>query len=349
MGFMMKEIATYRSSLYLVLLLVGFSISLHAQQYHVAGQIPIEGAGGWDYAYLDSANHQLYIAHSTQVDVLDVGSQKPVAAISGLKHVHGIAIADELNRGFITDGGDDVVVVFDLKSNRILQRVKAGNNPDGIVYDRSTQRVFACNGRSGDVTAINAKDGSVAGTIAVGGKLEFPAGDDQGSVFVNVEDKSEIVKLDPRGLKVLAHWALKGCDEPSGLAIDTGSHRLFAVCDNQTLAVVDYDSGKTVATVPIGEGPDATAYDADRKLVFSSNGESGTLTVVKQENADHYSVAGTVATEKSARTMALDPATHAIYLPAAKFGPVPAPSKEIPHPRPAALPGSFHLIVVSPI
>jgi DNA-binding beta-propeller fold protein YncE len=345
----MREIAMHRSSLCLALLSVGFSISLHAQQYHVTAQIPIKGAGRWDYAYIDSSNHQLYVAHSTQVDVVDVGSQKPVATISGLKHVHGIAIADALNRGFVTDGGDDVVVVFDLKSNSILQKVKAGNNPDGVVYDRATQRVFAFNGRSGDVTAINAKDGSVAGTVVLGGKPEFPASDDKGSVFVNIEDKNEIVKLDPQGLKVLARWALKGCDEPSGLAIDTGSHRLFSVCDNKTMAVVDYDSGKTVATVPIGEGPDAAAYDADKKLVFSSNGESGTLTIVKQESADKYSVASTVATEESARTMALDPATHAIYLPAAKFGPVPAPTKENQHPRPVVLPGSFHLIVVSPI
>ncbi len=337
-----------RSWLYLALLSVGFSISLHAQQYKVTGTIPVEGAGGWDYAYADSSNHQLYVAHNTQVDVIDLNTQKSAATISGLKHVHGIAIADELNRGFITDGGDNVVVVFDLKSNSILQRVKAGNNPDGVVYDRSTQRVFAFNGRSGDVTAINAKDGSVAGTIAIGGKLEFPASDDKGSVFVNVEDKSEIVKLDPQGLKVVAHWPLKGCDEPSGLAIDTGSHRLFSVCDNKTMAVVDYDSGKIVATVPIGEGPDATAYDADKKLIFSSNGESGTLTIVKQESADKYSVASTLTTEKSARTMALDPTTHVIYLPAAKFGPVPAPTKEVQHPRPAVVPGSFHLIVVSP-
>ena len=337
----------HRSKLF-AFLLVGVSLPLYAQQYKVTGQIPIKGSGGWDYAYVDSSNHRLYVAHSTQVDVVDLGSEKPVATIGGLKHVHGIAIADDLNRGFITDGGDDIVVVFDLKSNAILQRVKTGSNPDGIVYDTSTQRVFAFNGRSGDITAINAKDGSVAGTIAVGGKLEFPASDGKGSVFVNVEDKNEIVKLDPRGLKVVTHWPLKGCDEPSGLAIDIGSHRLFSVCGNKTMAVVDYDSGKEVATVPIGEGPDATAYDADKKLIFSSNGESGSLTVVKQESADTYSVVGNVPTEQSARTMALDSSTHKIYLPAAKIAPAPAATKDNPHPRPTAAPDSFHLIVVSP-
>ncbi len=223
-----------RRSALLSLFLVSFgAISLQAQQYKVTGNIPIEGTGGWDYAYVDSANHQLYVAHNSQVDVVDLNSEKPVAAITGLKHVHGIAVADELNRGFITDGGDNVVVVFDLKSNSILQRVKAGTNPDGVVYDKPTQRVFAFNGKSGDVTAINAKDGSVAGTVAVGGKPEFPASDGNGSVFVNVEDKSEIVKLDPQGLKVVARWPLKGCKEPSGLAIDSASHRLLHVCEQQ--------------------------------------------------------------------------------------------------------------------
>ncbi len=205
-----------RLTLCALLMFAGISASLHAQQYKVTGQIAIDGAGGWDYAYVDQSNHQLYIAHNTQVDVVDLRSEKPVASITGLKHVHGIATVDDLNRGFITDGGDNVVVVFDLKTNSILQRVKAGTNPDGVVYDAPTQRVFAFNGRSGDVTAINAKDGSVAGTIAVGGKPEFPTSDGKGSVFANIEDKNEIVKLDPKDLKVLAHWPLKGCDEPSG-------------------------------------------------------------------------------------------------------------------------------------
>jgi DNA-binding beta-propeller fold protein YncE len=337
-----------RLKLCAVLLVLGISAPVLAQQYKVTGQIPIEGVGGWDYAYVDFSNRRLYIAHNTQVDVISLDSEKPVATITGMKHIHGIAAADELNRGFISDGGDNVVVVFDLKSNAVLQRVKAGANPDGILYDAPSQRVFAFNGRTGDVTVINAKDGSVAGTIALGGKPEFPVSDGKGGVYDNIEDKSEIVKLDPQGLKVSARWPLKGCDEPSGLAIDTGSHRLFAVCDNQVMAVVDYDSGKVIATVPIGDGPDATAYDADKKLVFSSNGQSGTLTVVKQESADKYSVASTVTTEKSARTLALDPRTHKIYLPAAKFGPTPDATKDNPHPRPTVLPGSFHLVIVSP-
>jgi len=330
------------------LVTLGISASLFAQQYKVTGQIPIEGAGGWDYAYVDSANHTLYVTHGTEVQVVDLSTEKPTAKIVGMKRIHGVATADDLNRGFISDGGDNVVVVFDLKTDEILQRIKAGTNPDAILYDASTGRVFAFNGRSGDVTAIDAKDGSVVGSVDLGGKPEFAASDGKGFIYDNIEDKSEMVKLDAKTLKVVNRWPLKGCEEPSGLAIDTGAHRLFSVCDNQTMAVTDYDSGKVVATVPIGDGPDAAGYDADKKLVFSSNGE-GTLTVVKQEGADKYSVVQTVKTEKSARTMALDLKTHKIYLPAAQLGAAPAPTEETPHPRPPVVPGSFHLVVVSPL
>ena len=336
-----------RSTVYVFLLSLTISGSLCAQQYKVTGQIPIEGAGGWDYAHVDSANRQLYVTHGTEVQVVDLNTEKPTAKITGMKRLHGVATADELNRGFISDGGDNVVVVFDLKTNEILQRVKAGTNPDAIIYEPSTQRVFAFNGRSNDVTAINAKDGTVVGTVDLGGKPEFAVGDGKGFVYDNIEDKSEIVKLDAKTLKVVSRWLLKGCEEPSGLAIDTAAHRLFSVCDNKTMAVTDYDSGKVVATVPIGEGPDAAGYDADKKLVFSSNGE-GTLTVVKQESADKYSALETLKTEKSARTMALDPKTHKIYLPAAQFGPAPAPTQDNPHPRPPVVPGTFHLVVVGP-
>jgi YVTN family beta-propeller protein len=337
----------HRPRLFAVVFIVGISSALFAQQYKVTGQIPIEGAGGWDYAFVDSSNRQLYVAHGTEVDVVDLNSEKPTAKITGMKRVHGIATADSVNRGFITDGGDNVVVIFDLKTNEVLQKVKAGTGPDGIVYDAPTNRVLAFNGHSGDVTAIDAKTGTVAGTVDLGGKPEFPVSDGKSFVYDNIEDKSEIVKIDPKNLKVLARWPLKGCEEPSGLAIDTDAHRLFSVCDNKTMAVVDYDSGKIVATVPIGDGPDAAGYDADKKLAFSSNGE-GTVTVVKQESADKYSVAQTLKTEKSARTMALDPKTHKIYLPAAQFGPAPAPTPDNPRGRPPVVPGSFHLVVVSP-
>ena len=337
-----------RNALAAVLILLMAAVAANAQHYKVTGNIPIPGEGGWDYLYADSANRTLYVAHNSVVDVVNLDTDKPVATISGMKHVHGIAVAHSLNRGFISDGGSGEVVVFNLKTHAVLQKVKAGVNPDGIVYDPFSKRLFAFNGGSHDATAIDAATGKVAGTIALGGKPEFPVTDDKGNVYDNIEDKSEIVQLDPQALKVKHRWSVAPCEEPSGLVFDARTRRLFPVCDNKMMAVVDADSGKVVTTVPIGEGPDAAGYDAARKLVFSSNGHDGTLTVVKQEGADKYTVAETVTTEKSARTMALDPKTHKIYLAAAKLGPPPAATKEHPHPYPTVVPGTFHLVVVSP-
>jgi YVTN family beta-propeller protein len=328
-------------------LLLFVSSALYAQQYKVTGTIAIAGDWGWDYLVADGPSRVLYVSHGTQVELLDLDKETIVGKIDGMKRIHGIALAHDLNRGFISDGGDDDVVVFDLKSHAVLQKVKAGANPDGILYDPASKRVFAFNGRSSDVTAIDAASGKVLGTIPVGGKPEFPVSDGQGSVFANIEDKSEIVKIDPQSLKVIARWPLAPCEQPSGLAIDVSNQRLFAVCDDQKMAVVNAASGKIVTTVAIGDGPDAAAFDPETKLVFSSNG-AGTLTVVKQQSADRYSVAQTVTTEKSARTMALDPKTKKIYLSAAKFADAPAPTADNPHPRPKAIPGSFHLVVVSP-
>jgi YVTN family beta-propeller protein len=331
------------------LLLLAASLAANAQHYKVTGNIPIPGEGGWDYLYADSANRTLYVAHNTVVDVVNLDTQKPVGKISGMQHVHGIAVAEDLNRGFISDGGSGDVVVFNLKSHAVLQKVKAGMNPDGILYDPASKRVFAFNGGSKDATVIDAANGKVAGTIALGGKPEFPATDGKGDVYVNIEDKSELVRLDPRTLKIKQRWSIAPCEEPSGLALDVAARRLFPVCDNKVMAVVNADTGKVVTTVPIGEGPDAAGYDSARKLVFSSNGHDGTLTVVKQESPDRYAVVQTLTTEKSARTMALDAKTHKIYLAAAKLGPVPPPSKENPHPRfPSVVAGTFHLVVVSP-
>lgn len=330
------------------LIVLAASVTLNAQQsYKVVSRISLAGEGGWDYLFADSVTRQLYISHGSQVEVVDLDSQKPIAQITGLNRIHGIAVADDLNRGFISDGGDNVVAIFDLKSHSILQKVKAGTNPDGILYDPSSKRVFAFNGRSNDVTALDADSDKVVGTVALGGKPEFPVSDGKGKVYVNIEDKSEIVQLNPSTLQVEKRWSIAPCEEPSGLAMDTATRRLFSVCDNQKMAVMDADSGKVVAMVAIGNGPDAAAYDADKKLVFSSNGQDGTLTVIKQDSADKYSVLETVATEKSARTMTLDNKTHDIYLSAAQFGPPPTATADNPHPRPKITPGSFHILVVS--
>jgi DNA-binding beta-propeller fold protein YncE len=233
-----------------------------------------------------------------------------------------------------------------LKTNAIKSKVQAGTNPDGIVYDPASKRVFAFNGRSQNATAIDARTGKVDGTIALGGKPEFPVSDGQGNVYDNIEDKNEIVRIDSKNLTVTAHWSIAPCESPSGLAIDKENRRLFAVCDEKKMAVVDADSGKVVATPAIGEGPDAAAYDPGTKLAFSSNGE-GTLTVVRQKDKDTYEVVENVETARGARTMALDIATHKIYLSTAEFGPAPTPSANNPHPRPSIKPGSFKVLIVS--
>jgi YVTN family beta-propeller protein len=328
-------------------LLPWLSLPVNAQGYKNSGRIALEGEGGWDYLVVDSANRQLYVSHNTQVEVVDLASERPIAKITGMKHIHGIAVADDLNRGYISDGGDDVVVIFDLKTHSVLQKAPAGKNPDGILYDPYSKRVFAFNGRSNDVTAIDAATGQVAGTVALDGKPEFPASDGKGNVYANIEDKSEIVQLDPVALKVKKIWSLSPCEEPSGLAIDLAARRLFSVCSNKKMAVVNADSGQVIATVAIGDGPDAAGYDPGSKLIFSSNGE-GTLTVVRQDSPDKYTVLGNVPTERSARTMALDTQTHKIYLSAAQLGTAPAATADNPHPRPKIVPGSFHVLVVSP-
>jgi YVTN family beta-propeller protein len=202
-----------RICLFIGLLLLGLSLQGNAQHYKVNGRIPLGGEGGWDYLFADSANGQLYVSHGTQVEVVDLASEKPVAKITGMKRIHGIAVANDLNRGYISDGGDDVVLIFDLKSNAVLQKVPAGKNPDGILYDPYSRRVFAFNGRSNDVTAIDAASGKVAGTIALDGKPEFPVSDGKGNVYANIEDKSEIVQLDPQTLKVKKTWPLSPCED----------------------------------------------------------------------------------------------------------------------------------------
>jgi YVTN family beta-propeller protein len=326
---------------------LGISLTVSAQQYQVSGRIPIEGPGGWDYLLADPGSGQLFVSHGTQVDVIDLASEKPVGAITGMKRIHGIAVDGESNHGYISDGGDDKVVVFDLKSHAVLEKVPAGKNPDGILYDRFSKRVLAFNGRSNDVTVIDTSSNKVVGTIPLDGKPEFPASDGRGSVYANIEDKSELVQIDPAAMSVKKTWSLSPCEEPSGLAMDTRSRRLFAVCSNKKMAVVDADSGRVITTVAIGDGPDAAGFDPGKKLAFSSNGE-GTLTVVKEDSPDKYTVVGTVPTERSARTMALDGKTHKLYLSAAQFGATPAATSDNPRPRPPIVPGSFHVLIVSP-
>jgi DNA-binding beta-propeller fold protein YncE len=259
--------------------------------------------------------------------------------------VHGIALDEKSGRGFTSNGRESTVTIFDLKTLKTISKVKTtGENPDAIIFDGASGRVFTFNGRSSNATAINAASGKVEGTIPLDGKPEFAAVDGKGNVFVNIEDKSELTLIDSNALKVKSVWKLAPCESPSGLAIDGEHEVLFAGCDNKMMAMVDGNSGKVLAHLPIGEGVDATRYDPGTNLAFASCGE-GVLTVLREESAAKFSVAENVKTERGARTMALDPKTHNVYLVTAKFGPRPAPTAENPHPRPAIEPGSFVLLV----
>ena len=309
--------------------------------YHVAKTIPVPGDTGWDYLAVDSGNRRVYISRGTHVVVLDADSLAIVGDIPDTQGVHGIAIAADLGRGFVSNGRANTATIFDIKTLKTIGSVATGTNPDAIIYDAVTKHVFAFNGRSKDATVVNAADGTLAGTIPLGGKPEFAVADGKGTVYVNIEDTSELVHIDAKALKVLHRWSLKPCDEPSGLAMDLQSRRLFAGCGNKMMAVVDADSGKLVTTVPIGDGVDANAFDPETKLAFSSNGE-GTLTVVHEDSPDKFTVVENVPTKRSARTMGLDLKTHNIFLPAADFDP-PAAGEQ----RPKMKPGSFVLLFVT--
>jgi len=314
--------------------------------YHVTKKIVLGGEGGWDYLTVDSKARRVYISRGTHVMVVDADSGAVVGDIPNTNGVHGIAIAADFDKGFVTDGRDATVTIFDVKTLKVLGTAPTGKNPDAIIYDPASKRVFAFNGTSKDATAIDAKTGTVAGTIPLGGTPEFAVADEKGHVFVNIEDKSEIVQFDSNKLAVENHWSIAPGEEPSGLAIDRKHRRLFSVCSNKLMVVVNADDGKVVTTLPIGTGTDAAGFDLETGLAFSSNGD-GTLTVVHQDSPDKYSVIENVTTLRRARTMALDAKTHQVYTVSAEFGTTPAPTAEQPRPRPPMVPETFTLLILS--
>ena len=336
----------------ILLVPVLFAASAHAQTpgkstpgYHLVNKIEVGGEGGWDYVFDDSDAHRLYVSHAAKVIIIDTDTDKVVGEIAGLKGVHGIAVAKKFGLGFISDGRDNSVTIFDTKTLKTLGKANTGTNPDSIIYDPASKRVFAFNGGSKNATAINATDGTVVGTIELGGRPEFAASDEKGTVFVNLEDKSEVAAIDSKKLTVRSHWSLTpDGEEPSGMAIDRKHGRLFVVCSNKKMVVLNDESGKIITTLPIGSGVDAAGFDDKEKFAFASNGE-GTLTVVREDAADKFSVAETVTTQRGARTMAVDRKTHKVYLPTAQFGEAPAPTKERPRPRPPIIPNSFVILV----
>jgi YVTN family beta-propeller protein len=312
--------------------------------YHVIDHWKIGGEGGWDYLTADPGAHRLYIAHGPRVDVIDTTTGKPAGAITGLHGTHGIALDTTGKLGFISDGGGNAVVAFDRATLAIVATIPAGTNPDGIVFEPVTQSVWAFNGRSNDATVIDAATQKVVATIPLPGKPEFPVADGKGNVFDNIENKSEIARMDANTKKITAVWPLTGCESPSGLAIDAAGSRLFPVCDGGKMGVVDSNTGNMLATPSIGNGPDAARWSAGHKLAFASCGE-GVLSVV-DASAAGYPTIETLPTQRGARTMAYDPATDRIYLATAESGPRPDPTPQNPRPRPAVVPGSFTVIVV---
>jgi hypothetical protein len=346
-----NEVVMHRTGCFVFALLGAALLPLAVQAaapapgYHLLHTYKVGGDGFWDYMQIDAAARRLYISHGTHVVVMNADDGTVVGDIPDTKGVHGIALAPELGRGFTSNGRDTTVTVFDMQSLKVLGVVKVtGAGPDAILYDPASRRVFTFNGRGGNATAIDAARDSVVGTIDLGGKPEFAVTANDGRLFVNLEDKSEILAIDTRALKILARWPLAPGEEPSGLALDREHQRLFAVCGNQKMVVVDAKSGRVVATAPIGDGSDGTRFDAGTGLAFSSNGE-GTLTVVHQEDPDHYTVAETVPTQRGARTLEVDPKTHQVYLATASFGPPPAATTDNPRPRPTIVPGSFVILV----
>ena len=287
--------------------------------YALIKKIPIPGQGSWDYLTVDEAGRRLYASHGTQVEVLDVDSGAIVGKIENTLGVHGIAIAPEIGRGFVSDGQSSVVTIFDLKTLKTIAEVPTGKKPDAIIYDPATSRVFAFNGGSNSATAIEAADGKVAGTVELGGGPEFAAADGSGHVFDNLEDESLVLKINSRTLKVEQRWPTAPCQSPSSMAMDRANHRLFIGCRSHVMAVMDADSGKVITTLPIGDHVDATAFDPETRLIFNSNGE-GTVTVIRQDSPDQYSVVETVKTLPRAKTMALDPKTHQLFLSTAESG-----------------------------
>ncbi len=333
--------------LLLVLSVVFSSSAKSPAQYELKQKFTLGGEGGWDYLTYDPQGKRLFISRATRVQVVDPDKGSVIAEIPNTTGVHGIALAQDQGKGFTSNGRENTVTVFDLKTLKETAKIKldGAENPDAILYDPASKRVFTFNGRSKNVSAIDATNNTVVATIPVDGKPEFAAADGTGMVYVNIEDKNEIQKIDARNAKVAASWPLTGCEEPSGLAMDQKHHRLFAGCGNKVMAIVNAENGKVVTTVPIGQGVDANGFDPGTELAFSSNGD-GTLTVVHEDSPEKFTVEQNAQTQRGARTMALNPGNHEVYLVTAEFDEQP-PAEGQTRPRRTMKPGSFTLLVMA--
>jgi YVTN family beta-propeller protein len=315
------------------------------KQYRHAKDIPIGTEGGWDYASVDSEGHRLFVSHATQVVVIDTSTDKVAGTIADTPGVHGIAVAHDLGKAFVSNGRENKVSIVDLKTLATTSKVATGENPDAIMYEPSKQEVYAFNGRGKSATVIDAKSGNVVTTIPLDGKPEFAQADPKaGRVFVNLEDKNAIAVIDIASHTVKATWPIAPGEEASGMAFDAANHRLFIGCSNKLMLMVDSTNGKVVASVPIESGVDANSFDPQTKLAFSSNGE-GTITVAHEDSPTKLTVVQTIKTQRGVRTMTIDPSTHRIYAAAAEYEPAPAPTADTPRPRPKMVAGSFKILV----
>ncbi len=323
----------------------GIELCVADGPYHLLKTIPIGGEGGWDYLSIDEGARRLYVTHATKIVVVDLDKETVVGEITDTPGVHGLALAPGLGRGFSSNGLEAKAGIVDLKTLKTLAKVDTGENPDAILYEPGQQEVYAFNGRGRSATVFQAKTGKVIGTIALPGKPEFAVADPTASrVYCNIEDKNELVGIDTRFHQVVDRWPIAPGENATGLAIDSARRRLFLGCHNKLLVIMDSANGKVIATVPIGGRVDATAFDPVTRLVFSSNGE-GTVTIAREETADKLVVVQTLVTEPGARTMALDPKTHRIYVASAKFEPMPAAVPGAPWQRPKIVPGSLKILV----
>ena len=319
-----------------------------ASAYHLVKEIPIAGDTGWDYLSIDAEARRLYVTHGTHIVVVDIDSNAVVGDIADTPGVHGFAVAHKLGKGFSSNGAESKVSVVDLKTLATLEKVETAEGPDAILYEPAHKEVYAYDGKAHAASIISANSGKVVATLPLPGKPEFSAADSKsGRVFVNIEDKNEVVAIDTRTHQITNTWPIAPGESASGMAIDTAHHRLFLGCENHLMLMMDSTTGKVVASVPIDTGVDANAFDAGTQLAFSSNG-AGTVTIAHEDSPSKLSVVQTLQTQPSARTMALDPTTHRIYLSAATFQPEPASQPPGAHHRRATVPGSFKVLVYAP-
>ena len=333
----------------LLLLALVAAPSLAAQTYAVTHTYTLGGEGGWDYVLPDAPRHRLFIARGDRFMVVDMNDGHVITEIKGFNGAHGTALVPEIGRGFATSGEDSSIIMFDMGTYKPLLKIRAADDADDIIYDPASKRIYSFNGDANSSTVVDPRRGTVVTSIPLGGKPEAGASSRDGKLYVNLVDSAQIVEIDTKTNTVTRRWSTAPCKTPVSMAIDTKTQRLFTGCRSGVLAVSDYAAGKVITTLPIGQGVDGAGWDARRRDIYTSNSD-GTLTVIHQDGPNKYHVVENVQTGERGRTMGIDPATHRIYIPVAKFGPVPAESTATnPRRRAPMLPGSFSIVVVEPV